>query len=79
MVTRFFQRAGPYIQDKVFQVAEPFDLDDVASILDVLKCHNQNMMLSLQPTICLGTNQVFAVNASLTDENGFILSVDDVK
>ena len=79
MVMRYFQWTGPYIQDKVLQVAEPFDLDDVVSILDVLKSHNQNMMMSLQPTISVNPAQTFAVNASLTDENGFILSIEDAK
>jgi hypothetical protein len=79
MVMRYFQWTGPYIHDKVTQVADPFDLDDIVSILDVLKSHNQNMMMSLQPTISVNPAQTFAVNASLTDENGFILSIEDAK
>jgi hypothetical protein len=79
MVTRFFQWAGAYLQDKVMAIAMPFDLDDVATILDVMKAHQPNVMLSLQPTLSVGGSQVVPINATLTDDRGFILTVDDIK
>jgi hypothetical protein len=79
MVNRFFEWAGPYLQDKVTRVVEPFDLDDVAAILDVMKAHQPNVMLSLQPTISAGGSHVCTIGATLTDDKGFILTMDDVQ
>jgi hypothetical protein len=79
MVTRFYDWAGPYLQDKVYHVADPFDLDDMSAILDVMKAHQPNVMLKLQPTISASPNQILAINATLTDEHGFILALEDVQ